>query len=452
MLARLNLEASTCVLLALARLSVPSSCLSTLSLALSSYLPTVFSSDSSDMERSYSLWLSLPLPSSNQLSSVRQSLDSDATTRPRSLKVTSGQAVHYFPVWIVGHWTCLQTLVGHCHSWERSIEWLEQQIATLRSDLAHDCLSMLSSLPLDCSVPTISPFSTSHLPTLLGNHWLTDNHINAGVDYINAHPGCNPRFRLLSSYFLSSLELNRQIQTTRSLRSHSAHLLKNLLANGRITQLLIPVHRPSHWVLLLVDIAAQTHTYMDSLCPEKYSAPSVCVQLINGWLSEALDTDICLSPVPGSLSLDWQTDSNSCGVAVMSTMAHIALGQEFEPWCQAASGEERTRWALRFVDGVSFWVSQHSTVALHALDNTSTQDMLAEKTQTEAYSEQCMDVDSVSDMGVPSNPDSPLPVSSDSIFFEESDCGQMSDVEMNSESVCTRNTDLISSSTSSPSY
>lgn len=354
---RLSSEALTCILIALTRLSPASSLLSNLLVSLSSRSPRLFAKNLSNIDDSYNLWLSLPIPPDVQLSNLRQTLDANPATRYRSLKATNGPLVLDLPLWILGYWTWLTKLAAHCRSWERSIEWLERQASGSHSNLAVECLSKLSSLPLDISLPNLHSFSTSHLPTFLGNHWLSDDHINVGVDYINSHPSCNPQLRLLNSFFLSTLELNQQTRRNLSSMSRPACQLQNLLSDQHVTQLLIPVHQPSHWTALLVDISAQTYTYFDSLCPEMYNAPSVCVGLVNGWLSEALHLNCQLSPVPSRHSHDQQTDSHSCGVAVLSTMAHIALGGSFDPWRQAVSGEEQVHWMLQLTEGTSLWVS-----------------------------------------------------------------------------------------------
>lgn len=354
---RLSAEASACVLLALARLSSSCSSASGLLVTLSSQSPKLFADDLSDIDLSYSTWLKLPLPADTQLSALRITLDAGCSNSYHSLKVVHGGLTLHVPLWLLGCWARLRTLVGHCRSWEQSIEWLEQQASTLPNSSAVECLSRLSSLPLDLSIPQLDLFSTSHLPTLLGNHWLSDSHINAGVDYINSHPNRCPTVRLLHSYFLSTLALDQQTRRNRTSASRPLSSLQALLSDGRITQLVIPVHRPSHWTLLRIDVSAQTYSYIDSLCPEWYNAPSTCTTLINNWLSEVLHVNYHLSPQPSSSTLDRQTDSHSCGVAVLSTMAQIALGGSFSSWSQAASAEERMRWMLRFTEGVSLWVS-----------------------------------------------------------------------------------------------
>lgn len=220
-------------------------------------------------------------------------------------------------------------LTVHCCAWEQSIGWLDQQVSASDNDPAAKCLPKLSSLPLDLSVPNFNSFSTSHFPTLLGNHWLSDDHTSTGVEYISSHPNCNPSLRLLNSFFLNTLVLNQQHPNGRTSMSGPASLLKNLLSNRHITQLLIPVHHLSHWTALLVDIPAQTYTYFDSLCPKMYDAPAVCIGLLNGWLTEVLQLNLQLSPVMSCYSNDQQINSHSCSVAVMSLMAHIALGLIF---------------------------------------------------------------------------------------------------------------------------
>lgn len=48
----------------------------------------------------------------------------------------------------------------------------------------------------------------AELTSILSNSWLTDEHMNAGGDWINAQLGESSRMRVLNTHFLGSLAVN----------------------------------------------------------------------------------------------------------------------------------------------------------------------------------------------------------------------------------------------------
>jgi Ulp1 family protease len=188
----------------------------------------------------------------------------------------------------------------------------------------------ICSIPLDAPAPGLDPFRISSLPGLIQDSWLTDEHINAGCDFINNHPTRASSVRALHSFFLGSLHLQFQRRLAHPL-CH-ALLLDSLISNGSVSELLIPVHLPSHWALLYVDIATRLYTFIDSLSPSKNSMSGSSINLLDQWLSEVLNRDIALVPCIRPFELGTQSDSHSCGVAVLSSMAHYVLGAGFPSW------------------------------------------------------------------------------------------------------------------------
>jgi Ulp1 family protease len=200
-------------------------------------------------------------------------------------------------------------------------------------------------IPLDSLVPSLDPLCTSRLPSLITDSWLSDEHINAGCDFVNHHPHCPSNLRVLHSFFLGSLQSRSRRRQSAAPMGH-ARALDTPIAHGTVNELLIPVHRPSHWALLYLDLITRCYVYVDSLSPESNAVPWSSINPINEWLSEVFNRDVVLAPGSRPFILGAQSDSHSCGVAVLSSMAYYALGGDFLPWFQHSAKEHRLRWAL----------------------------------------------------------------------------------------------------------
>lgn len=126
--------------------------------------------------------------------------------------------------------------------------------------------------------------------------------------------------------------------------------LDSLITAHTVTELLIPVHQPSHWTLLHVDVTSLQYSYADTLHPSSNMAPPECINLLNAWLGSLFNFSVELTPTPRPFELDQQLDSNSCGVAVLSSMAHYALQGNTQPWAQPTTREHRLQWTHRLLN------------------------------------------------------------------------------------------------------
>ncbi|KAG9122905.1 hypothetical protein FRC07_000524, partial [Ceratobasidium sp. 392] len=124
-----------------------------------------------------------------------------------------------------------------------------------------------------------------------------------------------------------------------------------MVADGRIDDLCVVIHKDSHWRYMRINVATRQYQYVDSMSPSTFRAPVECVDLLSWWLSAVLSTPINLTPVPSrSFTANQQVDSHSCGVAVLANMAHMVLGGCFNPWTQESASLFRMRWFLRIAD------------------------------------------------------------------------------------------------------
>ncbi|KAG8725022.1 hypothetical protein FRC09_009922 [Ceratobasidium sp. 395] len=316
-------------------------------------LPTFFTSfDSSSFNSLYTLWLLTPIPSIAQLATLRQSREAAISAGNLSVRLHQppgfpGDAL--VPIWMLECWNRLHTLLTYSKAWTNAKDWLQQMARQGRyRTVAEQCLARVGSLPLHSPVPNSPHLSTSRLPTLLGHAWLSDEEMNAGGHSINTDPSCPLGTRVLDTHFIGSLALHRQRSPIWS--PSRPRLLDIMVADGRIKDLYIVIHKDSHWRCMRINIAARQYQYTDSMSPSTLRAPSECVDLLNWWLSAVLSTPIGLTPAPHLFTANQQVDSHSCGIAVLTNMAHMVLGDQFGPWTQESASLFRMRWFLRLTD------------------------------------------------------------------------------------------------------
>ncbi|KAL5638051.1 hypothetical protein ACGC1H_002346 [Rhizoctonia solani] len=328
------------------------------SVSFSQTPPTIFTTLQT-LEISYSQWLALPIPPTGQLLALCERIQKlksryhrTSEPLPCSLEIYSSSGTVYAPIWLLEPWLSLGNLVSHVHSWSTAIQELKcvSQSSSTYSQLAASALARLSALPVDAEVPLLEKFRTCFLPRFLSNSWLSDEHVNAGGRYINAHPECPPTLRTLDSLFLQHLE-SRFPDHRAPIRRHRPHPIDKLIASQAVHELLLPVYRQlePHWTLIYINVSAQTYSYADTLCLENISGPSSITRVMNAWLTAVCGVQVSLMVSPRPFPLAEQFDSHSCGVAVLSTMAHYALhgNSNFNAWAQETAYMHRLQWLLR---------------------------------------------------------------------------------------------------------
>lgn len=312
--------------------------------------PCTYFTCADTFETSYDLWLALPVPSPSQLSQLRQGLaevqaGSLGLDVP-SLEVSYAHHLIYLPAYVVNLWSRLSTIIQHCKAWATARSVLVQ-LANADEDsapLAQDMLNRLSFIAVDSPIPALLYFRTSHLPDLITNSWLSDDHMNAGAQFINLNPQRASSVYVFDTFWIPHLHRNLERCTNGAVPR--PNVADCLVASGTATDLMIPIHQPSHWAFLYVDVTRRRYSFCDTLDPRNTSGPSEYADLVSRWLSRILGTSVTLVPAARPFELGYQTDGHSCGVAVLSTMACYALGHPFPSWTQPTTKFHRLSWAL----------------------------------------------------------------------------------------------------------
>ncbi|CAK5278912.1 unnamed protein product [Mycena citricolor] len=259
---------------------------------------------------------------------------------------------HSYPLWIIQVLSNVHTFLDRRNQWQGAVEWVQScQINPRTQDNAETCMDIIESLPWDSAVPGFGSeayLTTQDLALLLGDGWLNDDLINAGVESIRR---CLPVDSRVA--FANCLLVQALAGACASSSGYHAHsLLDRQIENGLVDVVWFPLHvSGNHWTLLRIDLNARTLELGDSLhqgSRNKDSTPDE-VGVIHWWLR-------LLRPGPEftvvqsffTRNFPHQDDTHSCGVVVLSTLRHTLLGDDTWTWQDADL--HRLRWFERLTE------------------------------------------------------------------------------------------------------
>ncbi|KIO26201.1 hypothetical protein M407DRAFT_24532 [Tulasnella calospora MUT 4182] len=172
---------------------------------------------------------------------------------------------------------------------------------------------------------------TRDLALLLGPHWLDDEVLNAGCDWIRQQSLGSPSTKsslILGTHYLTHIS-NRLADRHIPFHLRKRSVFEQRIAAGSIQSIFIPINiRNIHWTLVKVDCPRSLLAYGDSL-NRRATIPPETRALLLRWLADLLPQATFTET---SLAVPQQEDGNSCGVIVMTEIAHHCLGLPvFEP-------------------------------------------------------------------------------------------------------------------------
>lgn len=279
---------------------------------------------------------------------LRVLFDYEWTNGAKSITLPSNPTLS-FPLWVEPLLQELELSYAKQIAWVEAVAWLSQAAETCSAcpALAAECEETWDVIPWDCVVPGLGRavhLTTKDLAYFLSDRWLTDEMINAGADYLMRELGLDNHVYLANSLLLLSLESMRH-RGEYSPRTRSS--LDEAITSREVDELHIPVNvNNNHWTLLTVDMGSYTYSYSDSLAPSAKAPPHVITTL--GWWLTALRPDFMgqtLKSVTAEYTMPVQSDSFSCGVVVLATLAAHLI--HTEPWSQATYAVHRMAWYLR---------------------------------------------------------------------------------------------------------
>ncbi|KAH7918497.1 hypothetical protein BV22DRAFT_1134542 [Leucogyrophana mollusca] len=189
------------------------------------------------------------------------------------------------------------------------------------------------------------------LARFLGNKWLVDDMIDAGSPYITRELGWDIRVMIADCHFMESLRCERSRNKEFTPCRH--HPLNNAILKGEVDILEVPVNPGHvHWAGIQVNVLCRTFAYRDGF-HSNTTASLDDLELLT-WYLAALEHNANQKPflrTSSRLSVPRQSDSHSCGVVFLSSVASEHLG--CEPWSQARSSIAHMEWFLRLSETLS---------------------------------------------------------------------------------------------------
>ncbi|KAJ7106130.1 hypothetical protein C8R43DRAFT_906282 [Mycena crocata] len=247
----------------------------------------------------------------------------------------------------------VKSYFGKHRLWQDAVNWLDEITSHTPHprDLVNACRDMLDIIPWDGAVPGLSRsvhLTSQDLARFLGTHWLNDEMINAGVDWILRCLEPGSRIRILNCLFIQALGNARANSETYTPSTYFA--IEKAILSQEADIVWFPLHvAGNHWTLLRIDLVAHTIAYADSL----YGLPpSEELALIQWWLQSLLGGSEFAVVKPDFPCLR-QQDGHSCGIIVLCILASLLL--HYPIWISEASQCRRMEWFLRlsesFADG-----------------------------------------------------------------------------------------------------
>lgn len=296
--------------------------------------------------------LRFALTSVDAVEQLRKSFNDAWLSGAQSVALPGGISVRY-PLWAENLLRLLRESERKKDLWYRSFAWIRDSSDGSKA-LADSCLDSWDTLPWNSRVPGFSTsvqLHTEHLSLLLSTSWLSDEMMNGGLDFIIRQLGPDPEIYVANCLFLPYLracKLRGEYCSIRESRLDAAVL------DSAVYELHIPINvNNQHWTLLTVNIEDRTYSYADSSNAEA-SPSKQTLDLITWWLRELghaqYQSGGVLAACDSPYDVPQQTDSHSCGVVVLSTLAAYLF--DYEPWSQKTARQHRMQWYLRLSEAL----------------------------------------------------------------------------------------------------
>ncbi|KDQ15595.1 hypothetical protein BOTBODRAFT_43915 [Botryobasidium botryosum FD-172 SS1] len=252
-----------------------------------------------------------------------------------------------YPPWIARFIAVLGTLSIKRAHWASAMEWIDHlDTAGSLSVLVSQIRSRLTALDWNSPIPGFSywvPLSTLDCASLLGSAWITSDIINACGEFLMAKQPPRSRVLIINTHIVQILQV---VQESMPYYTTPPHLrdLDEVIRAGVAQTLYIPIYTPAHWSLLSVDFVQRRYWYVDPSSAQSM-LPDGQFSSIEWWLRGVSPGPRFLRTTPPFLS-PRQDDTYSCGVIVMSMMAHCILGLPL--WSSETREVHRAAWFLHF--------------------------------------------------------------------------------------------------------
>ena len=264
-----------------------------------------------------------------------------------------------FPLWVLSLWNDMQKVVGDQKRWQSSVRWLE--LATHPKDIVAQVKHLIKRLPWNKPLRSTGA-TTLEFAGFLGVSWLLDTQINLMVNVLQNRMKTEEHTKgvLIEPLTLSWELISVGKGWTEPLTSSYLSRLANQVQAG-ITTIWFPINvNNNHWIVGRVDFKNHTFTFgelqphmmrdeknllvlgdsmvMSGVAPP----PDEVLKGLRKWFNERFGWK--LMNMGNTLKRPHQTDTYSCSICAMSTIAHGVFGDTL--WQQHNASTHRIGWLL----------------------------------------------------------------------------------------------------------
>ena len=235
--------------------------------------------------------------------------------------------------------------------WKDAEEWLS--VTPIQAvELKETCQALLRRLPSASSfsfglLSGTCSLRSEHLALFLGQQWLYDDQIDAGLSLIQRNLPSSMRIAFADTLFMVHLDLARKRYPTYVPCPERA--IDQALLQGHVDKLEVPMNPGgTHWAGIQVDLQARTFRYRDGFNPGKTANPQD-LELLSWFLASFGVNFMPYSST--SVLTPRQYDGNSCGIVLLSSLAAEYLS--WRAWTQSEAAQHRIEWFVRIAEARS---------------------------------------------------------------------------------------------------
>lgn len=263
-----------------------------------------------------------------------------------------------FPLWVLSLWKEAQKLVRNQKRWKSSVCWLE--LPAHRHDIAIQAKSLIEGLPWNKLLSGGS--STLDFADILGVSWLSDTQINMMVDVLQDRMQTEQHTK---GAHIEPLTLAWELESIGNgwkdpLASSYLSRLEDMIQAGT-TAIWFPINvNNNHWIAGRVDFENSTFEFGElSSCTARdrngllvlgnsmarsgvAHPPGEVLKGLREWFRKRFKRK--LMNMGNTLKCPRQTDTYSCSICTMSTIAHGIFKDPL--WQQRNASTHRIHWFL----------------------------------------------------------------------------------------------------------
>lgn len=261
-----------------------------------------------------------------------------------------------FPLWAEKLLSLREQSFFKRDMWAVSTRWLQDlshHPHHIVREFARKSYQRASALPFDELLPNQLEHAilrSVDLTRLLGTTWLDDEVINAASSWVTQQATQHaeaPKVIVLSTHFYGHLE-RRLSDLEHPFEERRRTATEHRIINNDVDIVALPTNISNlHWTLVEINLRSKTIFFRDSISTTTSIPPDYLLLLI-GWLAILRPGELFSVE---SRTLPRQSDTHSCGVVVISELAHVILG--CSQWSVDTAVMERLVWFNRLSEVVA---------------------------------------------------------------------------------------------------